>query len=100
MEAPRAPYQEMVRPENRNILGTFTPRMIACAQRSIARAKELEIPEKEERVLDFLTATAGLDGRGREDLRDALMGARPQSAALATGPSPNGHEARGAHIRL
>lgn len=84
VEAPTPAYMEMTKATNRNVLGTFTPRMIACAQRSISRARELEIPEKEERVLDFLMMTAGLDGRGREALRDALMGQRAPTVALTT----------------
>lgn len=83
MQPPKAPHREMTDPGNRNILGTFKIKTIACAQRSIARARELEIPEKEERILDFLMMTAGLDGKGREDLRDALMGARPVVNALS-----------------
>lgn len=83
MEAPRAAHREMVDPRNRNVLSTVSYKMIACAQRSIARARDLEIPEKEERVLDFIMMTAGIDGRGREDLRDALAGARPIVGALA-----------------
>lgn len=83
MHEPRPAYREMTDKDNRNVLGTFTPKMISCAQRSIARARELEIPEKEERVLDFLMMTTGLEGRGREALRDALMGAKPPQPALA-----------------
>lgn len=83
MDRPSASYKEMVDPRNRNVLGTFSPRMIACARRSIVRAREFEIPEKEELVLDFLMMTAGIDGRGREDLRDALMGAKAPQLALA-----------------
>ncbi len=86
MDAPRPAYREMTDPQNRNILGTFNNRLIGCAQRSIARGLELEIPEKIERVLDFLTQTAGLDGRGREALRDALMGQRTPVQALGTSP--------------
>lgn len=86
MQEPRAPYKEMTDPRNRNILATLTIKTIACAQRSIARARELEIPDKEERVLDFIMMTAGIDGRAREDLRDALAGARPPPAALGATP--------------
>lgn len=91
MEATRAPHMEMVREQNRNILGTFTPQTIKCATYSIQRARELEIPAKEEAVLDYLSRTAGLDGRGREDLRDALMGARKEVQPLgAQAPRPVG----------
>lgn len=76
----------MTDPKNRNVLATLTVKTICCAQRSIARARELEIPDKEERVLDFIMMTAGIDGRGREDLRDALMGARTPSHALGATP--------------
>lgn len=77
MERERPSYREMTAPENRNVLATLTVKTIGCAQRSIARARELAIPEKEERVLDFIMMTAGIDGRGREALRDALMGQKP-----------------------
>lgn len=86
MEAPRAPHSEMVRSDNRYVLGTFRPQTIACARLSILRARELELPEKEEAVLDFLMSTAGLDGRAREDLRDAVAGRRPDVPAIAGGP--------------
>lgn len=92
MEPPRPPHREMTNPENRNILATLNIKTISCAQRSIARARELELPEKEERVLDFVMMTAGLDGRGREDLRDALMGARAGNPALGATPDASPRE--------
>lgn len=88
MDRPEAAFKTMVDEKHRNVLGTFNPRMIACARRSIIRARALEIPEKEELVLDFLMMTAGLDGRGREDLRDALMGAKTPQIALAGMAAP------------
>lgn len=95
MEAPRPAYREMTDPKNRNILATLTIKTISCAQRSIARARELEIPEKEERVLDFVMMTAGIDGRGREDLRDALMGARSPVVAMTTSRRDDGRREDG-----
>lgn len=88
MEAQRAPHSEMVRADNRYVLGTFRPQTIACARLSILRARELELPEKEEAVLDFLMSTAGLDGRAREDLRDAVAGRPPPIAAVTATPAP------------
>lgn len=82
MEPQRAPYKEMVDAKNRNILATLNPKTWACAQRSMARALELEFPEKAERILDAIMMTASFEGRGREDLRDALMGTRSQTPAL------------------
>lgn len=88
MDAPRPHYREMTDPANRNILATLTIKTIGCAQRSIARARELEIPEKEERVLDFVMMTAGLEGRAREDLRDALAGSRAPPTAIGGQMAP------------
>ena len=85
MEERRAPHSEMVREANRYVLGTFQPRTIACARHSILRARELEVPGKEEAVLDYLMSTAGLEGRAREDLRDALMGARGPTPSVGAG---------------
>lgn len=86
MEERRAPHQEMVREANRYVLGTFRPATIVYARQAILQARELEIPEQEEAVLDFLMSTAGLEGRARQDLRDALMGARPQTPGVGTPP--------------
>lgn len=88
MEAQRAPHSEMVRADNRYVLGTFRPQTIACARLSILRARELDLPEKEEAVLDFLMSTAGLDGRAREDLRDAVAGRQPPTTAIAAAITP------------
>lgn len=96
MEERRAPHQEMVRQENRFVLGTFTKQTIKCANYSITRARWLKQPEKEEMVLDFLMMTAGLDGRAREDLRDALMGARPTTPALGAQGAPMASTGTGA----
>lgn len=88
-EAPRAPFKDMVDPRNRYILATVNTKLLSCARRSILRARDLEIPEKEEAVLDFILSTAGLDGRAREDLRDALAGAPkavPQAVNAKTAP--------------
>jgi len=82
MDPLREPHREMTDTANRYVLGTFRPAMIACARYSILRARELEIPEKEEAVLDFLMSTAGLDGRAREDLRDAIAGKQAPAVAL------------------
>jgi hypothetical protein len=88
MDEQQAPHREMVSAENRYILATVNSKLIACARRSILRARELEIPEKEEAVLDFVMSTAGIDGRAREDLRDALAGARAPTPSLG-GPLTN-----------
>jgi len=93
MEGPRPAHSEMVRPDNRYVLGTFRPQTIACARLSILRARELELPEKEEAVLDFLMSTAGLDGRAREDLRDAVAGRQTPIAAIAATPTHQGGRA-------
>lgn len=82
MEAPRAPYREFTDPSNRNMLATLNPRTWACAHRSLARAEELEIPEKAERILDAIMMTASFNGKGREDFRDALMGQRAPTVAV------------------
>lgn len=88
MEERRAPHQEMVREANRYVLGTFQPATIVYARQAILQARELEIPAQEEAVLDFLMSTAGLEGRARQDLRDALMGARPTTPALGAQGAP------------
>lgn len=89
MDETRPPHREMVSAENRYILATVNPKLIARARLSILRARELEIPQKEEAVLDFVMSTAGIDGRAREDLRDALAGARAPIAAVSAGPLTN-----------
>lgn len=76
--------------KNRSVLGTFTWQTIACARKAILQARELEVPEMEEGVLAFMMDTAGIDGRAREDLRDALMGARPMIQPVAVGGSREG----------
>lgn len=81
---PKPSYRELTDPENRNILSTINPKLWAAFQRSMARAVELEIPEKEKMLLDSLLMTAGIDGRGREDLRDALRGAVAPMPGLAS----------------
>lgn len=84
MDAPRAPHHEMVDVgKNRSVLGTFSPELLRCAHYSLTRAVEFGNQAKVERILAFMGDTAGLDGRGREDLRDALMGARAGVAAIA-----------------
>ena len=88
MDPTRQPHREMTDPGNRNVLATVNMKFIACAQRSMARAIELEIPEKQERILDCVMMTAGLEGRAREDLRDALAGARAPPVALGSAPAP------------
>lgn len=87
MQPPKPSYAELTDPRNRNVLSTINPDTWACWQRSWARATELEIPEKQNMLLESLLQTAGFDGRGREDLRDALMGAKPVQAALGSMPA-------------
>lgn len=89
MDAQRAPHREMVSQENRYILGTFKPETISYARMAIVEARELEVPEQEEAVLDFLMSTAGLDGRGREALRDAVAGRPPPIQAVGQAPQTN-----------
>lgn len=89
MEAERPPHREMVSQDNRYILATVNPKLIACARLSILRARELEIPAKEEAVLDFVLSTAGIDGRAREALRDAIAGRQPTTQALTNAPLTN-----------
>jgi hypothetical protein len=84
MEAPRPSYRELTDPKNRNVLSTINPKTWACWQRSWARAVELEIVEKQNMLLESLMQTAGFDGRGREDLRDALMGVKPAPQAFGS----------------
>lgn len=84
MEPPRPSYRELTDPKNRNVLSTINPKTWACWQRSWARAVELEIPEKQKMLMESLLQTAGFDGRGREDLRDALMGVKPNHTAFST----------------
>lgn len=87
-EAPKPAYREMTDPNNRNILSTITPKLWAAFQRSWARAVEYEIPEKQEMLLRSILQTAGIDGRGREDLRDALRGASLPSYGLGAAQPP------------
>jgi len=89
MDAPRAPYTEMVDVgKNRSVLGTFTPELLRRARYSLIRAEEFGNEAKIRHILEFMGDTAGLDGRGREDLRDALMGARAPTPALAAQQAP------------
>jgi len=85
MDRPNPSYKELTDPRNRNVLSTINPKTWACFQRSYARAIELEIPEKVEMLERSLLQTAGFEGRGREDLRDALMGIKPPTTGLAGG---------------
>lgn len=94
MEERRAPHQEMVRQDNRYVLGTFKPDTIAYARMAIIEARELEIPEQEEAVLDFLMSTAGLDGRARDALRDAVAGRQQPTPGVGTPPPVAGGTAR------
>jgi hypothetical protein len=88
-EPPQPAYREMTNPANRNILSTITPKLWAAFQRSYARAIEYDIPEKVEMLERSILQTAGIEGRAREDLRDALRGAQPASFALSAGaPMP------------
>lgn len=89
MESTRPPHREMVAQENRYILGTFKPDTIAYGRMAIIEARELEIPEQEEAVLDFLLSTAGLDGRAREALRDAVAGRPQPTVAVSQQPATN-----------
>lgn len=84
VEPPRPSYRELTDPTNRNVLSTINPKTWACWQRSMARAIELEIPAKQNMLLESLLQTAGFDGRGREDLRDALMGVKPLQQGLGS----------------
>lgn len=93
VEPPKPAYREMTDPANRNILSTITPKLWAAFQRSWARAVEYDIPDKQEMLLRSILQTAGIEGRGREDLRDALRGAVAPTYALSAGapvPVPDG----------
>jgi len=86
MDERRQPHQEMFRQENRYVLATLNPQMIKCARYSILRARELDMPEKEEAVLDYVMSTTGLDGKGREAARDAIAGKQPQIQSTTAPP--------------
>lgn len=94
VEPPKPAHREMTDPNNRNILSTITPKLWAAFQRSWARAVEYEIPDKQEMLLRSLLQTAGIEGRGREDLRDALRAASPPTYGLGVqaplAPVPDG----------
>lgn len=86
MQAPRPPYQEMTdTKKNKSVLGTFTPEILRRARYSLIRAEAFGNHEKVRHILEYMGDTAGLDGRAREDLRDALMGQRARPVALNTG---------------
>src|SRR6185503_16909114 len=91
MQAPTAPYMEMTNvKKNKSVLGTFTPEILRRARYSLIRAEAFGNEAKAKHILEYMGDTAGLDGRGREDLRDALLGARARPAVINTAQATNG----------
>lgn len=83
MDLPRPPQQELTTRENREVLGTLTPKAWALFQVSYNRALFFDLPDKESSLERALGMTGSIGGEHRKDLVEVLRGQKPQQIALA-----------------
>lgn len=87
------PHEELTDPENENILATLTPRAWRLLNHKAVKAKfysdyegtliAKEVDSLSDILFHQVLRTSGsIGGEHRKDLKDAIMGARPQTLGL------------------
>lgn len=89
MELPRGSIKELTDPRNRDIVAVNTPKLWAAYRRSMNRAAYLLACgyKRQQAKIDALNEamfqTASMGGKGQDSIRDAAIGAKAPTLAVA-----------------